>query len=205
MLNLKIAMTSITFLSSLLLGFHLLFQTISSSGEVVISYPQNGGVVEGVVEIRGSIPAEDFASARVAYSYVGDEDNWFLIARIEQPVEDGLLAAWDTSTITDGIYQLRLTVKTTSGSKLETIVSDLRVANYSHMPTQTVDSSASRELQTTPIESLSTKVPTALPANPAAISMEEFKRTLLAGGLSGIAIVIVFIFLYTVKKFQNRR
>lgn len=198
-------MTPLTFLSALLLGFHLLIQSVSSSGDVQITYPETGGVVEGLVEIRGTVPAQDFASARVAYSYMGDEDNWFLIARIDQPVEDEILATWDTTTITDGIYQLRLIVKTIDGVKKEIIVKDLRVANYSHLALQPEAIGEVAETQSTPSDSVTSTMPTTLPANPASIDDKLFNRTLLIGGLSGFGVVIVFIILTFLKNRFNSR
>lgn len=198
-------MTPLTLLSGLLLGFHLLIQSVSSIGDVLITYPETGGVVEGLVEIRGTVPAEDFATARVAYSYMGDEDNWFLISRVEQPVEDEILAVWDTTTITDGIYQLRLTVKSIDGSKKEIIVKDLRVANYSHLAFQPEAVGEVTETQPPSNDRVTSTMPTALPSNPASIDDSLFSRTMLIGGLSGFAIVIVYIILTLLKNRYHSR
>lgn len=203
MLNLKIAMMPLAFISSLLLGVQLLLLPVSSPGEALISYPENGDVVEGIVEIRGSVPAEEFASARVSYSYIGSEENWFLIAMIDQPVEEGVLAAWDTSTITDGMYQLRLVVKTTAGTKSEVIVSDIQVANYTQTATQPDESDEKIDAQAEPGETIT--VPTPIPINPAAISDKEINRAMLVGGLSGIAAVLVLIFIYYLRMNLNRK
>jgi hypothetical protein len=204
MLNLKIAMTPLTFLSGLLLGLHLLIHSVSASGDVLISYPEAGEVVDGLVGIRGTVPSQDFASAKVAYSYMGDVDDWFLIARIEQPLEDGLLASWDTTTITDGIYQIRLTVKTTDGSKIENIVKDLRVANDSHLVLQPKSDGEVIKIQSTPTDNLTSVMPTALPANPAAIDDNLFNRSILIGGLSGVGTVIVFVLWKILRNHLNR-
>jgi hypothetical protein len=204
MLNLKIAMTPLTFLSGLLLGLHLLIHSVSASGDVLISYPEAGEVVDGLVGIRGTVPSQDFASAKVAYSYMADADDWFLIARIEQPVEDRLLASWDTTTITDGIYQIRLTVKTTDGSKIENIVKDLRVANDSHLVLQPESDGEVIKIQSTPVHNLTSVMPTALPANPAAIDDNLFNRSILIGGLSGVGTVIVFVLWTILRNHLNR-
>jgi len=200
-------MALISLFSRLLIGFNLLFLNEVSAVEPVITSPISGSVVEGIVEIRGSVPESDFSTAKVSYSYAGDEANWFLIARIEQPVEEDVLAIWDTSTITDGIYQLRLTVKNTSGEKQEVIISDIRVANYTRVEHQ----QAAAEINTamlTPTPDTTTAIaplPTSLSANPASISDKEISKAVLNGGLFGLAVVIVFVIWTSIKTYLNRR
>jgi hypothetical protein len=43
-----------------------------------------------------------------------------------------VLAKWDTTTITDGIYRLKLSVTTTNGTINEVVVEQVTVMNYTH-------------------------------------------------------------------------
>jgi hypothetical protein len=204
MLNLKIVMTPLTLLPIILLGLSSVFQVITSD-DVIISSPETGSEVEGVVEIHGNVPQADFSTAKVTYSYAGDDDSWFLITRLDHSVEDGILATWDTSTITDGIYQIRLTVKTVDGAKFESIVTDVRVANYSPLATHPNESETVVALQTyLPVETSTMNAATPLAANPAAISDAEIKKTILAGGITGAAVVIMFILWLSIKNHLTR-
>ena len=95
---------------------------------------------------------------------VSDEGNWFLIQYSYEPVENGTLAVWDTSTIADGNYHLRIKVLLTDGRTRETIVSQLRVRNYTAVETSTpqVDLSIEEQATVTPtaVENPSLPTPT---------------------------------------------
>jgi len=81
-----------------------------------ITYPTEGMTLSGVVEIRGSA---NHPSAQWWYnvSYApGPEptggSQWVPLAQVENtPVQDDVLAVWDTTTVPDGVYTLALTVK----------------------------------------------------------------------------------------------
>jgi hypothetical protein len=207
MLNLKVAMNLLTVFSKIVIGINMLMFNFSTAVEPVISYPLEGDVVEGVVEILGSVPETDLSFAKLSYSYHGDEENWFLIARIDKPVENGLLATWDTSTITDGNYQLKLTIKTTDGAKKEVIISNITVANYSRQEVQLNGEGniAGAGAMTTRTSSPGELTPTPLPANPAAISDGELRRTIVKGGIFGSVIILAIMSWTTIRTKFNRR
>ena len=62
---------------------------------------------------------------------------WFLIAQGSQPVENGLLASWDTSLITDGDYRLR--ADQVVGWIVERLLlPNIRVRNYTVVETKVI-------------------------------------------------------------------
>jgi len=52
--------------------------------------PQEGQVLQGSVEIIGTIPPDGFISGEVSYAYrQSDAETWFSIGSISQPVAMG--------------------------------------------------------------------------------------------------------------------
>ena len=92
---------------------------VAAQGRLPSFHPKQGDVLQGVVTIRGSSNETGFLSAEVDFAYAGDTTGtWFLIATGSQPVDSNILASWDTTTITDGNYNLRLRVTLTDGTHL---------------------------------------------------------------------------------------
>lgn len=103
-----------------------------------VDSPRDGDVLQGVIEIVGSTTANGFQSSEIAFAFQRSEPvTWFLIHHSDQPVRDGILAQWDTTTISDGDYQLRVVVNLVSGQKEEVVVKGLRVRNYTAIETNT--------------------------------------------------------------------
>lgn len=61
-------------LSRLVFLLGLVLSSSQASTEPVITIPGEGEVVEGIVEIHGSIPADNFVSAKLAYAYSGENE-----------------------------------------------------------------------------------------------------------------------------------
>lgn len=149
----------------------LLGMTITSG--LYITAPTTGEVVEGIVEIRGSVPEEGFLSAEVLYAYAQTgKETWFLIKRLDKVVQDDVLAAWDTTTITDGVYHIKLVVTKVGDRRNEVVVENIQVSNYSRAPgqnemgvnTQTEKRSAAVEIRA-PVSTVIEKRSTRLPSN----------------------------------------
>lgn len=109
----------------------------------VITYPTNGATVSGVVEIRGTVAHPNFASYGVFYAPgptpTGDS-RWVRIAFESQPVVDGVLAVWDTTSLPDGLYTLALArYQQGSGGPDEPLffVTNITVYNQGAVPTPT--------------------------------------------------------------------
>jgi hypothetical protein len=162
-----------------------------------------------------------FVSAEISFAYADNPtDTWFQIAVNSQPVIAGNLASWDTTTITDGTYCLRLRVYLSDGTFLDVIVPDLRVRNYTPVetitPAPTLTPTATPQVEftatllptTTPTATPSPiatpfPTPTALPVNPAALTPQDIYASIGSGAV--VAMILFFIFeIYRVlRKYLN--
>ncbi len=181
-----------------------------------LTAPRGGSALQGSVQIQGKIDLPGFQYAEISFSYAGaQKPSWFLIQQIRQPLPEGPLAAWDTTTIADGIYQLRLQVFLTTGAPVEYLVSGLRVRNYTAIETNTptpvvfpsqpalaLSATPQPTLTPSPIPQTSTPrpTPTPLPANPAQI---EFSKLGTSGAL-GVGAVVLFILILLLYQ-KNQR
>ena len=96
-----------------------------------ITAPQDGQMVSGDIEIRGTAQDEHFQDYLVEYaSGTNPLDNaWREIGGLAvQPVTDGVLRNWNAATLSDGLYSLRLTVRDSAGH-VETVQSVLILDN----------------------------------------------------------------------------
>ena len=97
----------------------------------LIEYPQSGDILQGVIEIKGSLNTQNYSSYEITFSYESDQTStWFLITEVDDKKINRVLAVWDTSTITDGDYKIRIQVFTLSGVVRETIINNVYVRNY---------------------------------------------------------------------------
>lgn len=80
----------------------------------VITYPEPGMTVGGIVEIKGIATHARFDSYQVRYapgSNVVADSAWVdIVMLVPNPVDNGLLCTWDTTTVPDGPYVLALAV-----------------------------------------------------------------------------------------------
>jgi len=168
---------------------------VAAQGQPAIISPQQGDVLQGVVTIRGSSNLTGFLSSEVDFTYNGDTTGtWFLVATGSQPVDSNTLATWDTTTITDGNYDLRLRVFLTDGTHLDAIVPNLRVRNYTPVETPTPAPTAIQPTLT-PTETLTPTpfpTPTVLPPNPAVLTQMEISTSLAYGGMGAVISIIIF-------------
>ncbi len=190
--------------------------------QVVITTPLPGEAVQGDIMISGNTAIEGFVSSEISFGYADDPtETWFLIQTSTLPVSDGLLAHWDTSTITDGDYTLRLVLTMSDGALITLIVPGLRVRNYTPVETDTptpLPPSAtpgpgtplppSATPSSTPISS-ATPVPptqTPLPTNPAIISERDVLSTAVQGAGIGVgALLLLGAFVGIRQWLRNRK
>ncbi len=139
MLNLLIAMLTKNWVGlGLILSFFLLGMQTQPPDQPRLSSPQSGSAVQGSVNISGTTTQAGFQYAEISFSYAGAQaGSWFLVQQIQQPVNNALLAVWDTTTIADGSYHLRLQVFLSGGKVEEVVASGLRVRNYTAIETST--------------------------------------------------------------------
>jgi hypothetical protein len=153
--------------------------------------PAPGQALQGIVAVTGRLPAEGWRSAELSFTYDQDtRQTWFLLAQFTGPVE-GKLAEWDTTVMTDGEYLLRLQVELENGEQIEANIPGLRVRNYSPVETDTPAPTPSTLPGETPVPTPSPlptmtprpPTPTPLPPNPASITGQDIRSSLMNGAL----------------------
>jgi hypothetical protein len=166
-------------------------QQQDEANKATINSPIAGQAVQGSVVILGNTALDGFLTYEIDFSYSTDPTHtWFLIQESTIPIKDGILAVWDTSTITDGDYSLRLVVNQTSDNQVEITIAGLRVRNYTPKETETstpilpfVTQTAGIPTQlgtplVTPAQADTLKsASTPLPTNPAGISTSQVMLT----------------------------
>ena len=81
--------------------------------------PSEGDEVRGMMEISGRATGEDFARYRLDVGAGTQPRAWLNIgAEGTLPVGEGRLAVWDTQTLPNGLYTLRLMVFDAEGNAL---------------------------------------------------------------------------------------
>lgn len=177
-----------------LLPFVLLLMAAQDAPPVAITSPVADEVLRGQVTLTGRINVPSFVSARLEFAYASNPtDTWFTIQTFSQPVADSTLANWDTTSITDGSYVLRLRVILVDGTVQEATV-PVQVGNDA-LPTPTPESTLTPEpesvLLPTPFllaasptpTALPRPTPTALPPNPASLEQRQIYGSLGRGAL----------------------
>jgi len=162
----------------------------------IIESPKSGEVVQGIITITGSTDIIGFQSYELFFAYaIDDTDTWFLLSQSKQTVNGGILGTWDTTTITDGNYRLMLRVYFDDFTTRETIVTGLKVRNYTPIETEISPSSTTisgpevtQVSQPAPIK----QSPQELPSNPANITSKGLLKSI------GIGIIISLIALFII-------
>ncbi len=182
--------------SSIVLWVLLILSPQYQGDSIRVVYPHVGDSVQGIVEITGTLATSSFKYAEVFFAYTAaDNLNWFLIGRIDQPVSSGLIARWDTTTITDGVYQLKLLVHNRDESVEELIINPVIVRNYSILATNTpvAEVTSSISITTTADTTEEIQYSTPLPENPASTSDTSLKRSVTTGLIAaGISLLLLF-------------
>lgn len=171
----------------------------------VITSPTTGQVVQGQVAISGTTDLPNFASSEVDFAYASDSTNtWFPIQNSTNSVDNAVLGTWDTTSITDGDYILRLRVTLMDGTFQDATVT-IKVRNYTALPTSTVTATPTQPalqiptailLASTPTPTLTPHptppTPTALPLNPASVTTSE----IYSGFWQGAVVVLLIFFVF---------
>jgi hypothetical protein len=164
------------------------------------------------VSISGNNAIDGFQSSELFFGYANNPtDTWFLITRNDQPVKDGELAQWDTTTITDGNYTLRLIVSFSDGTQSVATVPNVRVRNYSPIETDTPTPITPTATQVpgdmpistiTPTATITPKppTPTPLPTNPAELSSANIIAGVGKGALATMGLFILLGLYITIRR-----
>ena len=196
----------------LFLPFVLFLLAAQDSPPVAITSPASGEILRGEITIIGSTDIPNFASAQLDFKYASDDgDSWFPLAALSQPALDSPLYLWNTASITDGDYILRLRVTLTDGTFQEVTV-PITIQNDAPIltPTPAVTSTpASIGVQIptafllaaspTPTE-VPRPTPTPLPPNPASLTQSTILSSL---GRGAIVIIGLFIFSFILLRLRQ--
>jgi hypothetical protein len=191
MLNLLVRLMKIRFL----LLCTLLFIAAQDSSPLAITSPAADEVLRGEVTISGNIDISNFTFAQLDFAYVSNPTGtWFNIQTFSTPIVNSTLAVWDTTSITDGGYILRLRVNFEDGT-LQEVTVPVSVMNDVPLSTPTaIPPTSTPEIAVqiptpfllaespTPTE-LPRPTPTSLPSNPASLGQSEIYWSLGRGAL----------------------
>jgi hypothetical protein len=96
--------------------------------QVMITAPQPGDVVRGIVEITGTANVPNFAFYKYEIAPMGTQ-NWAPVSAAREPKTNESLGSWSTTSLTNGDYFLRLVITDNVGRELEPCVLAVRVLN----------------------------------------------------------------------------
>jgi hypothetical protein len=191
MLNLYVRLMKLR----LLLLFVFLLTAAQDEPPITITSPVTGEVLRGTVTITGTTEIPNFFSAQLDFAYASNPTGtWFAIQTLSQPVTDSTITTWDTTSISDGDYILRLRVNLLDNTFQEITVplqigNDVAPRTPTVIPTATLNAVevqiptlfllAASPTPTTPPR----PTPTALPTNPASLGQTAIFASLGRGAL----------------------
>lgn len=173
----------------------------------VILSPLPGQALQGNVPVVARTAVEGFVAFELSFAYFNNPtDIWFLIDQGNQPVMDGALTQWDTSTITDGVYTLRLVVYMDDGSQQTATVPGVRVRNYTPIETGTATPVPLNETLVGILETEGApSTATPIPSNPAELNQQEVFDGVLKGALAVFGLFILGILYQSIRSFFRNR
>jgi hypothetical protein len=191
MLNLLVRLMKL----HLLLFVTLLFIAAQDSSPLAITSPAAEEVLRGEVNITGNIDISNFTFAQLDFAYASNPTGtWFNIQAFSAPIVNSTLAVWDTTSITDGSYILRLRVNFEDGTFQEvtvpvSVMNDVPLSTATAIPLTSTPEIAVQiptafllAASPTPTE-LPRPTPTSLAPNPASLGQGEIYRSLGRGAL----------------------
>ncbi|HRQ33882.1 MAG TPA: hypothetical protein PLM89_12345, partial [Anaerolineales bacterium] len=95
---------------------------------IMLTAPKPGASVQGIVELTGTADIPNFGFYKYEISAMGT-NIWATISAGNQPVVEGGLGAWDTTTLSNGDYFLQLVLIDNAGETLEPCVVAVRIEN----------------------------------------------------------------------------
>jgi hypothetical protein len=221
MLNLKIAMRIL--MGFIPVGYLVLLSlfvvkaqesTGTSSPEIDFISPDPGQALQGTVLIRAATDFNEAKIVRLSFAYDNDpRGTWFLIQERKNISQQDLNFEWDTTTITDGDYILRMDAETIGG-EYTAYIPGLRVRNYSAVETNTpfpTSTPAPQETKSPTASSIRTITPvpptaTSQPPNPAQITQEDISSSMLKGALITLSLFGCFgLYLFLRARKRKKR
>ena len=96
--------------------------------QIMITSPEPGDQISGTVNITGTANVPNFGFYKYEYALLGTQ-NWATISAGREPKQNDDLGEWNTTSLTNGEYFLRLVITDNVGVSLEPCVIAVRVAN----------------------------------------------------------------------------
>ena len=199
MLNLSVLLMKLR----LLIPLMLLLVAAQTDPPIAITSPLAGDILRGEVTVTGTTDIENFLSAQLDFSYASNAaGNWFTLQTFSQPALSAALAVWDTASISDGDYVLRLRVNLNDGS-FQDVTVPVKVQNDAPLPMPTVELTPTSDsvlvqiptpfllaASPTPTE-IPRPTPTLLPTNSASLNQNSIYSSL---GRGALVIIGLFVF-----------
>jgi hypothetical protein len=133
----------------------------------VITSPESSSTVQGNVPIIGSALHPQFQRYELYYT-VEPGENWVFIGEAHfEPVDNGILATWNASSLPEGTYSLRLRVVRLDGNYDEAYQRDINIGSAAPTVTPTEFVAPTLPLPAEPT------VTATLEATPTPISVEQ--------------------------------
>jgi len=124
-----------------------------------ITAPTDGQELQGAVTVTGSANHPEFDRYELAYGpEPNPNDAWQPFASNRQPVANNVLGVWDTASVGDGTYSLRLRVVRKDSNYDEAFIRGLRVINQQARSTPTPSAA-----EASPTPEVTTDIATAVP------------------------------------------
>ena len=113
---------------------------------IAITSPVPGSIVSGMVSVIGSALHPQFLQYQVEFGPDPNANNlWYPVtSMIFTPVNNGVLGSWNTTSVQDGAYLLRLRVYLRDGTTLSTVSNFIQVRNGRPTPVPTATPSIPR-------------------------------------------------------------
>lgn len=174
-----------------------------------VDSPKTGEILQGVIPVTGSTVVTGFRSYEVSFTYDRDDSQtWFLIQQGGETIQGGTLAVWDTTTITDGDYRLRVQVFLENGQTEEITISGLKVRNYSAIEAPAVSPTQATAMVITGTPAAAPTLlptPTPLPENPASITSGRLVTSLLWGLVLVLALFLLIGVYLGIRSARRKR
>ena len=117
---------------------HSLAAPLTQGPIAAITSPADGQELLGVVTISGSANHPEFDRYEIAFGpEPNPNDAWQVFSTNQQPVDNNVLGLWDTGSVGDGTYSLRLRVVRKDSNYDEAFVRGLQVVNQQPRGTPT--------------------------------------------------------------------
>ena len=211
MLNFKIAMWKLTILVITILLPLMAVQaqgdTSPDIGTLEIISPDSGTALQGTVLVLVETNFINPTNLSLSFTYHADlRETWFVLQEFQGVSKQELSFEWDTTTITDGDYSIRVSAETEQGLQAA-YLDGLRVRNYTVVETSTpvpTATPAPQDPTATPTGTSTTTPPspTPLPPNPALITGNDVWNSIIVGAL---LVLGIFAVLGVVQVSKNRR